>query len=154
MTRVRSSFIAFSAAWSLVSGLALADQPDAMLQEVQGTVLVNQGEAYTLGYSGLALQAHDRVLLLDCASAAVVHADGSITRLEGNSGFIVGQAKPYYASQGAQACAALAGATIAASAPTIGTQVLPILGSTLGMLAIVTVGLTDDDESKPPLSAP
>ncbi len=154
MTRVRCSFIALGAAWSLVSGLALADTPLAMLQEVQGTVLVNQGEAYTLGYSGLALQAHDRVLALDCASAAVVYADGSITRLEGNSGLIVGQAKPTSLSAPGIACAALAGATVAASTPTIGTQVLPLLGSTLGMIAIVTVGLTDDDESRPPLSPP
>lgn len=92
MTRTRRYLIALGAACLMATGLLHANEPGATLQEVQGTVLVNQGGQYIAGHSGISLQRNARVVVMDGASAAVVkQAGGSVTRLGSNSLFTLGR---------------------------------------------------------------
>jgi len=91
MTRTRCYLIALGAACLTATGLVLAIEPEATLQEVQGTVLVNQGKQYIAGHSGMSLQHNARVVVMDAASAVVKQAGGSVTRLGSNSLFTLGQ---------------------------------------------------------------
>ena len=53
-----------------------ATAPEALLTDIEGTVLVNQGERFVNVHEATALKAGDRVLLMSGASAGLVWADG------------------------------------------------------------------------------
>ncbi len=67
-----------------VVGVAQAD-PVAMLFNVQGKVLVNQGRQFVPAQSGMALNTGDRVLLMDGAHANVEYSSGCSLPLAPNS---------------------------------------------------------------------
>lgn len=67
-----------------LAGVAQAD-PVAMLYNVQGKVLVNQGNGFVPARAGLALDAGDRVLLMDGAHAMVEYGSGCSLPLAPNS---------------------------------------------------------------------
>ncbi len=67
-----------------VAGVAQAD-PVAMLYNVQGKVLVNQGRQFVPAHSGMALDTGDRVLLMDGAHARVEYGSGCSLPLAPNS---------------------------------------------------------------------
>ncbi|MDE1899776.1 MAG: hypothetical protein KGH73_12045 [Xanthomonadaceae bacterium] len=67
-----------------VAGVAQAD-PVAMLYNVQGKVLVNQGRQFVPAHSGMALDTGDRVLLMDGAHAMVEYGSGCSLPLAPNS---------------------------------------------------------------------
>ena len=75
--------LASALAFGLV-GVAQAD-PVAMLYNVQGRVLVNQGNGFVPARAGLALDAGDRVLLMDGAHAMVEYGSGCSLPLAPNS---------------------------------------------------------------------
>ena len=64
------------AAAFLLAGSAFGADSVATLSAQSGTVLVNQGEEFTTAAEGQALQAGDRVMLMEGASATVTFADG------------------------------------------------------------------------------
>lgn len=55
---------------------AFANAPVATLAQQQGTVLVNQGEVFTTAAEGQALQAGDRVMVMEGGHAVLTFADG------------------------------------------------------------------------------
>ena len=67
-----------------VVGVAQAD-PVAMLYNVQGKVLVNQGQKFVPAHAGMALNVGDRVLLMDGANAKVEYGSGCSLPLAPNS---------------------------------------------------------------------
>lgn len=67
-----------------VAGVAQA-APVAMLFNVQGKVLVNQGRQFVPARSGMALNIGDRVLLMDGAHAMVEYGSGCSLPLAPNS---------------------------------------------------------------------
>ena len=77
--------VLFASALALgVAGVAQAD-PVAMLYNVQGKVLVNQGQKFVPAQSGMALNTGDRVLLMEGAQAKVEYASGCSLPLAPNS---------------------------------------------------------------------
>jgi hypothetical protein len=95
MTRVRHCLPIITAACLTSIGSVQADN-SAVLREVQGTVWVNQGKEYVLGYSGMPLQPGARVLTLEGASAVVKQTDDdSLTPLESNSLFMLRELDTY-----------------------------------------------------------
>ncbi len=56
MTRVRHCLLIIAAACLTSIGPVQADDSDGVLREVRGTVLVNQGKNYVVGYSGMKLK--------------------------------------------------------------------------------------------------
>jgi hypothetical protein len=90
MTRVRDCLPIITAACLTSIGPVQADDSTGgVLREVQGTVLVNQGTNYVVGYSGMELKPGARVLTPDGASAVVKQTDGCLTPLEPNLRFIL-----------------------------------------------------------------
>jgi len=90
MTRVRDCLPIITAACLTSIGPVQADDSTGgVLREVQGTVLVNQGTNYVVGYSGMELTPGARVLTPDGASAVVKQTDGCLTPLEPNLRFIL-----------------------------------------------------------------
>ena len=67
-----------------LAGVAQAD-PVAMLYNVHGRVLVNQGRKFVPAHGGTALDVGDRVLLMDGAHAMVEYGSGCSLPLEPNS---------------------------------------------------------------------
>lgn len=67
-----------------LAGVAQAD-PVAMLYNVQGKVLVNQGRQFVPAHAGMALNVGDRVLLMDGAHAMVEYGSGCSLPLAPNS---------------------------------------------------------------------
>lgn len=66
------------------AGVAQA-APVAMLYNVQGKVLVNQGRQFVPAHAGMALNTGDRVLLLEGAHASVEYSSGCSLPLAPNS---------------------------------------------------------------------
>jgi hypothetical protein len=64
----------------------------ASLASVDGKILVNQGHGYVAAKPGMMLSDGDRVIALDGASAAVVYADGCVTKLKENNVLAMSQA--------------------------------------------------------------
>ena len=96
MTRVRHCLPIITAACLTSIGSVQADNYSAgVLREVQGTVWVNQGKNYVVGYSGMKLKPGARVLTLDGASAVVKQTDDSLTQLEPNSLFMLRELGTY-----------------------------------------------------------
>ena len=77
--------IATAIAATLLATSALAAEPVATLSAQEGTVLVNQGEEFATAAEGQALQAGDRVMLMEGASATLTFADGCALPLEAGS---------------------------------------------------------------------
>ncbi|ODS63001.1 MAG: hypothetical protein ABS41_07460 [Arenimonas sp. SCN 70-307] len=77
--------IATAIAATLLASSALASEPVATLSAQEGTVLVNQGEEFATAAEGQALQAGDRVMLMEGASATLTFADGCALPLEAGS---------------------------------------------------------------------
>jgi hypothetical protein len=88
MTRVRHCLPIITAACLTSIGPVQADDSAGVLREVRGTVLVNQGKDYVVGYSGMKLKPGARVFTGDGASAVVKQTDGCLTPLEPNLRFI------------------------------------------------------------------
>jgi hypothetical protein len=70
---------------TLLATSALAAEPVATLSAQEGTVLVNQGEEFATAAEGQALQAGDRVMLMEGASATLTFTDGCALPLEAGS---------------------------------------------------------------------
>lgn len=72
----------------LMAGSALASDAvstagvDASLAQVQGTVLVNQGERFVAAAPGLALKKNDRIMAMDDSAAVVKYFEGCEFRVE------------------------------------------------------------------------
>lgn len=77
--------IATTIAATLLATSALASEPVATLSAQEGTVLVNQGEEFATAAEGQALQAGDRVMLMEGASATLTFTDGCALPLEAGS---------------------------------------------------------------------
>lgn len=77
--------IATAIAATLLATSALASEPVATLTTQEGTVLVNQGEEFATAAEGQALQAGDRVMLMEGASATLTFTDGCALPLEAGS---------------------------------------------------------------------
>ena len=73
------------AAAFLMAGSAFANDSVATLSAQEGTVLVNQGEEFITAAEGQALQAGDRVMLMEGASATLTFADGCTLPLASGS---------------------------------------------------------------------
>ena len=56
-----------------------------VLDNIQGTVMVDRGEGYSIAHRGEALQAGDRVITMDASGAVLKHSDGCVARLAENS---------------------------------------------------------------------
>ena len=80
MVRI-SAFIAAS----LLAGSAFAADSVGTLSSQEGTVLVNQGEEFTTADANQPLQAGDRVMLMEGATAEITFADGCALPLEAGS---------------------------------------------------------------------
>jgi hypothetical protein len=89
MTRVRHCLPIITAACLTSIGPVQADDSAGVLREVRGTVLVNQGTNYVVGYSGMELKPGARVLTPDGATAVVKQTDGCLTPIEPNLRFIL-----------------------------------------------------------------
>lgn len=59
-----------------MSTVAMAADATATLSDTQGTVLVNQGEMFITAMPGTALQAGDRVMVMEGGNAILTYADG------------------------------------------------------------------------------
>lgn len=70
---------------ALLAGSAFAAEPVATLSAQEGTVLVNQGEEFITAAEGQALQAGDRVMLMEGASATLTFTDGCALPLAAGS---------------------------------------------------------------------
>ena len=70
---------------SLLAGSAFAADSVATLSAQEGTVLVNQGEEFITAAEGQALQAGDRVMLMEGASATLTFTDGCALPLAAGS---------------------------------------------------------------------
>lgn len=103
MNTVRKS-VSFLLSTMLCVGFAqaMAEETEATLMEVTGTVLVNQGKVYQPAQSGMKLSANTRVLTKDKAGAAVTSKQGCVTRLGANSLFVVKQPDPCHGGATAQ----------------------------------------------------
>jgi|GEM_PF-2332651 len=77
--------IATAIAATLLATSVLASEPVATLSAQEGTVLVNQGEEFATAAEGQALQAGDRVMLMEGASATLTFTDGCALPLEAGS---------------------------------------------------------------------
>lgn len=71
-----------------------ATAPEAMLTDIEGTVLVNQGERFVNVHEATALKAGDRVLVMSGASAGLVWADGCEMPLVSESMLSIGAESP------------------------------------------------------------
>ncbi|WP_295363582.1 hypothetical protein [Arenimonas sp.] len=72
---------ALAAALLLACTSLAAAEPVATLSQAEGTVLVNQGEQFVTAAEGQALQAGDRVMLMEGARASLVFTDGCVLPL-------------------------------------------------------------------------
>jgi hypothetical protein len=79
---------------TLIAGTAFAAAPHAVIQEAEGSVMVNRGETYVAAQPGMALGAGDRVMVLDGARAKLTFADGCPLPLVANSIATVPPASP------------------------------------------------------------
>ncbi len=70
--------LALATAALAAAGTALAEDTETVLSQVDGSVLVNQGEAYEAAQEGMALSAGDQLLLMEGASAQVSFAAGCV----------------------------------------------------------------------------
>jgi uncharacterized protein (DUF2345 family) len=73
------------AASLLLSSAAFAADGAATLSAQQGTVLVNQGEEFVTASASQALNAGDRVMVMEGGSAEITFADGCVLPLESGS---------------------------------------------------------------------
>lgn len=91
-----------------------AGDPIANLSEPQGRVLVNQGEEYVIGRTGMSLYSGDRIVTMDSSTVSVAYSNGCSVDLPENSQLTL--TKPDECQQAAAAVAADSGA-IGAEAP-------------------------------------
>jgi len=70
---------------SVGTGAQAQQEPIATLTQLEGKVLVNQGEETVPAQAGMSLRSSDRVLTLDGSTALVVYKDGCGLPLEENS---------------------------------------------------------------------
>jgi hypothetical protein len=70
---------------SVGTGAQAQQEPIATLTQLEGKVLVNQGEETVPAQAGMSLRSSDRVLTLEDATALVVYKDGCGLPLEENS---------------------------------------------------------------------
>ncbi len=66
------------------SAVVAAESPAAELKRIQGSVLVNKGEAYRTAVEGMPLQRGDRVMIMDASSMTMVYSDGCIAEFKEN----------------------------------------------------------------------
>lgn len=70
---------------ALVAAPAFAADPAATLTAQQGTVLVNQGDEFITATEAQALQAGDRVMVMEGGSAEITFTDGCVLPLVSGS---------------------------------------------------------------------
>jgi hypothetical protein len=63
---------------------ASADRAAARLKQIQGTVMVNQGESYRAAPEGLGLKVGDRLMVMEGSSMVLVYADGCVAEFKEN----------------------------------------------------------------------
>lgn len=80
-----SQRLSMLAAACLLSGTAFANEPVATLGQAQGTVLVSQGDQFVTATDGQALQAGDRVLVMEGGSVQLSFSDGCALPLAAGS---------------------------------------------------------------------
>jgi hypothetical protein len=90
--RLIKTLLATSLLLSSGAFAAEAAQATAILGNQQGTVLVNQGEEFITATEAQALNAGDRVLVMDGAAAEITFADGCVLPLAAGSMAIVPEA--------------------------------------------------------------
>ena len=79
--------LAVALAFGMV-GLAQAN-PVAMLYKVQGKVMVNQGNKFVPAKAGMPLNAGDRIMAMDGASASLEYGNACIIHVASNSSLTV-----------------------------------------------------------------
>ncbi len=56
-----------------------------VLDEIQGTVMIDRGDGYSIAHRGESLQEGDRVVTMDASGAVLKHRDGCVAQLAENS---------------------------------------------------------------------
>jgi len=96
---LKNSIVFGAIALALCSSVAVAGDageqaPQATLQGIEGSVLVNTGERFVNTRQDTTLAAGDRVLLMDEASARLLFADGCDVELQAESMVTLGELSP------------------------------------------------------------
>ena len=68
----------------LVSSGVLASENMNVLANIEGTVLVNQGESYVTAQEGMQLNPGDQLMVMDGGLASIEFADGCLYKVNGN----------------------------------------------------------------------
>ena len=130
---------------TLLASSAFAAEPVATLGDQTGTVLVNQGEEFTTATENQALQAGDRVMLMEGASATLTFADGCALPLEAGSLLEVpAQSTCAGAVANVQKIGPTYAQAVGSGAKDDDTMVYVVFG---GAGALIVYGLTRDDYS-------
>lgn len=79
------SVVLLAASTALLAGASVASDPVAVLGDIQGIVLANQGEQFVSAEPGLALKAGDRVLVMVGGETSLTFIDGCALPLAGGS---------------------------------------------------------------------
>jgi len=76
VTTKKLSVLAAVCALTASIGVAQAAEDSAVLQQVRGTVLVNQGESYLTASEGMTVRVGDQLMVMEQGSAILTYADG------------------------------------------------------------------------------
>ena len=136
------------AAAVLLAGSAVAADSVATLTAQEGTVLVNQGEEFITAAEGQALQAGDRVMLMEGASATLTFADGCALPLAAGSLLEVpAQSTCAGAVANVQKIGPTYAQAVGSGAQDSDTMTYVVFG---GVGALIVYGITQDDYSIEP----
>ena len=135
------------AAAVLLAGNAVAADAVATLSAQEGTVLVNQGEEFATAAEGQALQAGDRVMLMEGASATLTFADGCALPLAAGS---LLEVPAVSTCAGAVANVQKIGPTYAQAVGSGGTSDKTTMLVFAGVTAAIVYGVARDDYSITP----
>ncbi len=94
MLRFKFIQLAAIAGATLVPHIAAAEKNDAVLRQLQGSVLLNHATGYSSAAANMPLRAGDRVLTMGNSRATVVWTDGCSAQLEENSIFTFQKRSP------------------------------------------------------------
>lgn len=96
--KLRRVFFGFSCSLALCTSLfsvtdVSAGVMVATLKELQGVIMINRGDGFAIANSGDALNAGDRIMVMEESSASVAN-ERCVILLEGNSVYIIEQQDP------------------------------------------------------------
>ena len=74
----------FLATLLAASGSTFAGPDAVQLKQIQGSVMVNQGEVYRTATEGMALKVGDRVMVMEGGSMVVIYPDGCVADFKDN----------------------------------------------------------------------